>query len=62
MKWTAVSEALPSGAALVYAEGALYVAVLVDDGTDQAFMELHTCDLLPWPSHWMDLPPPPGPD
>lgn len=57
--WTAVSERLPTEAALVFAEGAYYLAVVVDPASDPAFMDLHSWDLVPWPSHWMELPPPP---
>ena len=59
MKWIAVTEALPSDAALICADGVYYLAVLVGSAADSAFMELHSCDLLPWPSHWMPLPGPP---
>jgi hypothetical protein len=60
MKWTAVSEGLPDEAALIFADGAYYLAVLVGGTSDPVFMELHSSDLLPWPSHWMSLPPPPA--
>lgn len=56
MKWIAVSDALPNGPALICAGGDYYLAVLVGDEADPSFMELHSCDLLPWPSHWMSLP------
>lgn len=59
MTWTAVSEGLPTDAALIFAEGAYYLAVVVDAATDPVFMDLHSWDLVPWPSHWMELPPPP---
>ena len=60
MKWTAVTDALPADAALICADGIYYLAVLVGTAADPAFMELHSSDLLPWPSHWMNLPPPPA--
>ena len=59
MQWKAVSEGLPRGPALILVDGACYVAVLVGTAQEPAFMELHTSDLLPWPSHWTELPPPP---
>ena len=59
MKWIAVTEALPSDAALICAEGEYHLAVMVGSEEDPAFMDLHSCDLLPWPSHWMPLPGPP---
>ncbi len=59
MAWISVSDALPSEAALICADGVFYLAVLVGTATDLAFMDLHSSDLLPWPSHWMSLPPPP---
>lgn len=60
MAWIAVSDGLPSETALIFADGAYYVAVLVGSPGDAAFMDIHSSDLLPWPSHWMSLPPPPG--
>lgn len=62
MKWISVRDALPTSPALVCAGGEYYLAVLVGDAADPSFMELHTCDLLPWPSHWTDLPLPPATD
>ena len=59
MKWIAVTEALPSDAALICADGVYYLAVLVGFAADSVFMDLHSSDLLPWPSHWMPLPGPP---
>ncbi len=59
MAWTAVSDALPSETALIFADGTYYLAVLVDSPEAPAFMDVHSSDLLPWPSHWMSLPPPP---
>ena len=56
MQWRAVSEGLPTGVALIFADGACYVAVLVGDGDNPTFMDPHTSDLLPWPTHWMELP------
>lgn len=58
MRWVASDDQLPSGAALVYAEGGYYLAVLVAEpnGSEPAFMDLHSADTLPWPSHWMPLP------
>ena len=60
MKWIASSAGLPTGDALIFAGGAYYLAVLVVGAGPPGFMDLHTADLLPWPSHWMDLPPPPS--
>lgn len=59
MAWTVVSDALPSEAALIFADGVYYLAVLVDAAGEAAFMDVHSSDLLPWPSHWMGLPSPP---
>jgi len=60
MKWIAVTEALPADEALICADGVVYLAVLVGTAADRAFMDLHSSDLLPWPSHWMTLPAPPS--
>jgi hypothetical protein len=60
MEWKAISEGLPAGAALIFAEGEYHVAVVVDGESDPAFMGVHSWDLLPWPSHWMELPPAPS--
>lgn len=59
MTWRAISEGLPADPALIFAEGVYYLAVLVEGDGDPVFMDLHSWDLLPWPSHWTDLPPPP---
>ncbi len=56
MEWIAVTEALPEDAALICADGVLYLAVLVGTAADRSFMDLHSSDLLPWPSHWMSVP------
>ena len=60
MAWTALSDALPSEAVLICVDGEYYLAVLVDADGEAAFMDVHSSDLLPWPSHWMSLPPPPN--
>ena len=59
--WTAIDDALPSDAALICVDGIYYLPILVGGPEDAAFMDLHSSDLLPWPSHWTSLPPlPPG--
>ena len=58
--WVSTRQALPSGEALVVtSDGRFWLAVLVRDGSDDdgVFMEARSCDLLPWPTHWMPLPP-----
>ncbi len=60
MSWIRTSDELPSADALIYADGAYHVAALVSGAGDPAFIDVHSSDLLPWPSHWMALPPPPG--
>ena len=58
MQWIAISERLPAGPALIYADGECHVAEIVGDsaGSSLAFIDLHSSDLLPWPSHWMPCP------
>ena len=60
MEWTLITEAVPEDAVLIFSEGGYYVAVIVDPTTDPAFMDVHSGDLLPWPSHWTKLPLPPS--
>ena len=61
MKWIAITERLPTGPGLVHAGGECYLAELVDRNSASAgFIELHTSDLLPWPTHWMPRPAPPA--
>lgn len=62
MTWIPVEHSLPSAEALILAEGVYYLAILVadPDGGEPAFLDIHSSDLLPWPSHWMELPPPPA--
>ena len=62
MRWIATSDLLPTEEALVLVDGAYHVAVLVGDDAEDgaAFMDVHSSDLLPWPSHWMSLPPGPA--
>ncbi len=48
---------------LIWSNGACAVAVVVE-GTDesgpwQVFMDARSDEILPWPSHWMQLPHPP---
>ncbi|MFA9201472.1 MAG: hypothetical protein ACEQR8_09875 [Cypionkella sp.] len=63
MDWIAIGDSVPADAALIFAEGEYYLAVLVSgaEGSAPAFMEVHSADLTPWPSHWMPLPAPPRP-
>jgi hypothetical protein len=61
LRWIAVSEGLPTEDVLIYCEGEYHVAALVGaSDPDPVFMDAHSADQLPWPSHWMTLPPPPG--
>ena len=54
--WIKTSDALPSGEVLVYVDGTFHIAVLVSAaGGDPAFMDVHSSDLLAWPSHWTSL-------
>ena len=63
MTWFAVDERTPSRPVLVYAGGDYYLAVLVEEpvGSEPAFLDVHSADLVPWPSHWAELPEPPSP-
>ena len=64
MRWTPSKDRqVPSGEVLIYAEDCYYVAVLVEataDHRERTFVSADSSDLLPWPSHWMNLPPPPS--
>jgi hypothetical protein len=60
VRWTAISEALPDGEVLIYCAGEYRLGVLVDGDADPGFMDIHSSDMLPWPSHWMPLPRPPS--
>lgn len=62
MRWIATSDDLPSEEVLVLVDDGYHVAVLVEEDSESgaAFMDVHSSDLLPWPTHWMRLPPPPA--
>ncbi len=59
LSWIAISDRQPSGDVLIFADGQYYLAVLIADPPAPGFVDIHSCDLLPWPSHWMALPDPP---
>jgi hypothetical protein len=52
------------GEVLIYGDGQYHVAELIDvpSGAEAAFMDVHSSDLVPWPSHWLELVPPPKVD
>ncbi len=50
---------LPKGEILVWAGDRPVVAILVTNG-GRDFLDARTLDLLPWPTHWMELPAPPN--
>jgi hypothetical protein len=61
LRWISVAQALPEHEVLIYCRGEYRLAVLLAAGdADPVFMDVHSSDLLPWPSHWMELPSPPG--
>jgi hypothetical protein len=61
LRWISVSESLPGTEALIHCDGEYRLAVLVGTGeADPVFMDVHSSDILPWPSHWMALPAPPS--
>ena len=64
MTWIPVSLQCPAGPAIIYGGGEYHVAELIGDVADgdAAFMDLHSCEPLPWPTHWMQLAEPPPAD
>jgi hypothetical protein len=52
---------MPRKPVLIWSKGTCMVGCLVDgrEGDDLAFMDPKSDALLPWPSHWMELPTPP---
>ena len=60
MNWIATNDRLPTGTVLVHVAGECHLAELIGKGTKSpAFIDIHSSDLLPWPSHWMPQPKPP---
>jgi hypothetical protein len=62
MHWISTEKEMPHSEVLIYAEGEYYVAAVVEATThdpEPSFVSAHSSDLLPWPSHWMALPPAP---
>lgn len=63
MRWITTAERMPKGDVLIFAEGQYHVATLIGKRGAKdvdVFMDVHSSSLLPWPSHWSDLPPPPN--
>jgi hypothetical protein len=63
MKWQIVADELPREEVLVWSDGRAVVAEFIP--ADRKIpkplcINLRTEDILPWPTHWMPLPPPPG--
>jgi hypothetical protein len=63
MNWISLAVEVPRHEVLVWSEGKYFVAILVpsQSGADNAgdFMDVNSSNLLPWPSHWAELPEPP---
>ena len=62
--WFPVEDAPPAGVpVLIWSGEAFAVAVLVQGedagGPWRVFMDARSDEILPWPSHWMRLPPAP---
>lgn len=62
--WIPVAQCPPVGLeVLIWSNGACAIAVCVDganeDGPWRVFMDARSDEILPWPSHWMPLPPAP---
>ena len=55
MDWIRMSDSEPTAEVLIYTGGEYRIAVLGRDGDEPAFVDVHSSDLLPWPSHWMAL-------
>jgi hypothetical protein len=57
MQWKPISDDMPRTAVLLWSAGYCMVGCLVGDaGELPAFMDPRNDSLLPWPSHWMELP------
>ena len=62
LRWISTNKALPEREALLWSGGRYRIGVLVrETGIDPApaFMDASSDELLAWPSHWFELPPPP---
>ena len=63
--WMTVGDDLPVGEdVLVWSAGKAVVgSLLVESGVDgteiRSFMDVLGNEILPWPTHWMRIPPPP---
>jgi len=57
--WRMLSDPPPAGDVLIWDGGRCFIGVLVRDAKSAVFMDPRTSDILPWPTHWMPLPPPP---
>ena len=58
--WIPTTLAMPDGEVLIATPaGECHIAILVksDDEDQGTFMDARSADILPWPSHWMRLPP-----
>jgi len=60
MRWIAVADQEPSGLFLMFVDGEFYVAVLHIDESGPAYMGAYDWSLLPEPTYWAPLEPPPG--
>ncbi len=62
MRWIPTSKALPEREALLWSGGRCRIGVLVSATRGDpapVFMDSNSDELLAWPSHWFELPPPP---
>jgi hypothetical protein len=65
-QWSPIEDPPPPGSAvLIWIDGAFAIAILVEGedagGHWRVFMDSRSDEILPWPSHWLPLPPAPLP-
>lgn len=60
--WISVSEHLPAGTVLLWADGRPMIGTLIQGRANgkpwKDFMDPRTDELLPWPTHWRPIVPP----
>jgi hypothetical protein len=63
MHWRDIADELPTGEVLVWSDGRAVVAIVVPADEQVAyptFVDARVNEPLPWPTHWMPLPPAPA--
>jgi hypothetical protein len=65
MGWISTNVRLPTEEVIVWVESKMRIALFVGTGPHSAepfCMDARSDELLPWPSHWHELPPKPPED